>query len=92
MSEILQVAMAGLVVSGYLVLWRLDARTRARRRIDQAHRRNVAENKRTVIKLKQSQANWERLNQSRHELNNRYSDTIERMRSHHGIKDTGAGE
>lgn len=87
MNAVLQVAMAGLVVAGYLVLWRLDARGRARERIDQAHRRNVAENKRTMKKLRQSQANWEQLNQRRHELNNRYSETIERMRAHHGIDD-----
>lgn len=87
MFEVLQWMMGALVIAGYVVLGRMDANTRARRRIDQAHRRNVAENKRTVLKLKQAQANWEQLNQARHRLNERYSETIERMRAHHGIKD-----
>jgi hypothetical protein len=88
--EILQWALAGVAAAGYVVLWRMDESARAAKRIQQAARRNVAENKRTMTKLKQSQANWEQLNQRRHELNNRYSETIERMRAHHGITDDAA--
>lgn len=86
-QNVLYWAMAGLVVCGYVTLWRMDANARSAERIHQAARRNVAENKRTMKKLKQSQANWEQLNEHRHELNNRYSETIDKMRDHHGIKD-----
>lgn len=100
MNEFLQLALAGLVAAGYVVIWRIDSRGRATDRIQQAARRNVAEYKRAIAKLKDDGGN---LNQARHELNARYSEaiktreelnsryreTINRMRKHHGIPDEG---
>ena len=98
MSDLLQLGMAGLVTAGYIVLWRIDANGRATKRIQQAARRNTAEYKRAIAKLK---TDGGYLNQQRHELNaryaeaikareelnNRYRETIERMHKHHGIED-----
>jgi hypothetical protein len=92
MNDILQVAMAGLVVAGYIVLWRIDSSTRSGLRIQQAARRNAAEHKRTVAHLKQRNTDWGQLNQARNELNARYSETINKMRAHHGIEVAGPNE
>lgn len=86
MTEIIQWALAGLVISGYIVIWRMDSSSRATRRIQQAARRNVAEQKRAIASLKQYAADWGQLNQARAATNARYAEVIEKIRDKFGIE------
>jgi len=77
----LQWAMAGLAMFGYVALWRMDAATRATKRLQKDHQR-------AVDQLKKYAADWGQLNQKRAAINARYDDTVTKIRDKFGIKDS----
>jgi glycine/D-amino acid oxidase-like deaminating enzyme len=86
MNTVIQWALAGLIVLGYISIWCLDLSRRATTRIQNVARRNVAEQKRAVANLRQHAADWGQLNQERAEINAQYEETVIKIRRVFGVE------
>jgi type II secretory pathway pseudopilin PulG len=84
--NILQFVLVVLAVAALVVLWRLDGITRRSKALEADSRAALAEQKQAVDRLKQYADDWGRLNERRAAINNRYDDTVTRVREKFGIE------
>jgi len=86
-QPVIQWALVALIALSCIALGRMDAGTRSAQRIQQAARRNVAEHKRAVVRLKKAAAHAEQLNQARYQAITRFDETIDKIQDKFGVKD-----